>query len=123
MGVNNSSSEITYTVKKGDTLSSIASKYNTNSSGNSSNNYTSLSTYKDIINNRWAEEDLVSGQRKVSDNDAVYEYITSEYLAGRMSYDDLANLKTYYGITAPNSSSSGTNMFNTTRNLISSLRS
>lgn len=106
----------------------LASRYGSSSSGGSgsssgSSNYTSLSTYQDIINNRWGNQDLVSGQYTVSDNDAVYEYITSEYLAGRMSYDDLANLKTYYGITAPNSSSSGTNMFNTTRNLISSLRS
>ena len=106
----------------------LASRYGSSSSGgsgssSSSSNYTSLSTYQDIINNRWGNQDLVSGQYTVSDNDAVYEYITSEYLAGRMSYDDLANLKTYYGITAPNSSSSGTNMFNTTRNLISSLRS
>ena len=105
----------------------LASKYGTNTSGtsseSSSSNYTSLNTYQDIINNRWGNEDLVSGQYTVTDNDAVYEYITSEYLAGRMSYDDLVNLKTYYGITAPNSSNSGTNMLNITRNLINSLRS
>lgn len=103
----------------------LANTYGVSSSGSSSgsSNYTSLSTYQDIINNRWGNEDLVSGQYTVNDNDAVYEYITSEYIAGRMSYDDLVNLKTYYGITAPNSSNSGTNMFNTSRNLINSLRS
>ena len=101
----------------------LASKYNTNSSGNSSNNYTSLSTYKDIINNRWAEEDLVSGQRKVSDNDAVYNYLLTEYAAGRMSASDLANLTAMYGITAPGSSSSSkANMFQVSRNLAHTLR-
>lgn len=101
----------------------LASKYNTNSSGNSSNNYTSLSTYKDIINNRWAEEDLVSGQRKVSDNDAVYNYLLTEYAAGRMSASDLANLTAMYGITAPGSSSNtGNNMFQLSRNLAHTLR-
>lgn len=99
----------------------LASIYGGSSSGSSSNssNYTSLSTYQDIINNRWGNEDLVTGQYTVSDNDSVYEYITSEYLAGRMSYDDLVNLKTYYGITAPASNSNG---FETSRNLISNLR-
>lgn len=85
----------------------LAQMYGTSKSGNSK--YTSLSTYQDIINNRWADQDIVTGQYTISDNDAVYEYITSEYVAGRMSYADLANLKNYYGITAPGNSSSTVN--------------
>ena len=102
----------------------LADRYGSSGSSGSSSgssNYTSLNTYQDIINNRWGNENLVTGQYTVSDNNAVYEYITSEYLAGRMSYDDLVNLKTYYGITAPNSSNTNTS-FQTSRNSINSVR-
>lgn len=98
----------------------LAAKYDTSSSSKS--NYTSLSTYRDIINNRWAEQDLMdSSKYTVSDNDAVYEYLLSEYAAGRMSASDLANLTAMYGITVPGSSSS-TNMFQTSRNLANTVR-
>ena len=102
----------------------LAAKYDTSSSNKS--NYTSLSTYRDIINNRWAEQDLMdSSKYTVSDNDAVYEYLLSEYAAGRMSASDLANLTAMYGITVPGSSSSSgisTNMFQTSRNLANTVR-
>lgn len=78
----------------------LANKYGSSKSGNT-NNYTSLSTYKDIINNRWADKDLMTDKYTVSDNDAVYNYLTSEYAAGRMSSSDLANLSAMYGITVP----------------------
>ena len=80
----------------------LASKYgSSNSSSGTKTNYTSLSTYQDIINNRWADKDLMTDKYSVSDNDAVYNYITSEYAAGRMSASDLANLSAMYGITVP----------------------
>ena len=82
----------------------LAQTYGTSKSGNS--NYTSLSTYQDIINNRWGNEDLVTGQYTISDNDAVYEYVVNEYAAGRMSSADLANLTAMYNITVPNTDSS-----------------
>lgn len=82
----------------------LAQTYGTSKSGNSK--YTSLSTYQDIINNRWGNEDLVTGQYTISDNDAVYEYVVNEYAAGRMSSADLANLTAMYNITVPNTDSS-----------------
>lgn len=82
----------------------LAQTYGTSKSGSS--NYTSLSTYQDIINNRWGNEDLVTGQYTISNNDAVYEYVVNEYAAGRMSSADLANLTAMYNITVPNTDSS-----------------
>ena len=83
----------------------VANKYGSSSRGSGSSNgsYTSLSTYKDIINNRWASQDMVNGKYSVSDNEAVYNYIINEYTAGRMSSSDLANLTAMYGITVPGS--------------------
>lgn len=82
----------------------LAQMYGTGKSGNSK--YTNLSTYQDIINNRWADQDIVTGQYTISDNDAVYEYVVNEYAAGRMSSADLANLTAMYNITVPNTDSS-----------------
>lgn len=83
----------------------LASKYGTSSGSSSSNSsgYTSLSTYQDIINNRWGNEDMVSGKYTVDDNDSVYNYLVTEYAAGRMSSADLANLTAMYNITVPGS--------------------
>lgn len=78
----------------------LANKYGSSKSENT-NNYTSLSTYQDIINNRWADKDLMTDKYTISNNDAVYNYLTSEYAAGRMSSSDLANLSAMYGITVP----------------------
>lgn len=77
----------------------LAQKYDSNSSSNS--NKTSLSTYQSVINNRWADQDLITGKYTISDNDAVYNYLTTEYAAGRMSSNDLASLTAMYGITVP----------------------
>ena len=77
----------------------LAEKYNISSSSNS--NKTSLSTYQSVINNRWADQDLVTGKYTITDNDAVYNYLTTEYAAGRMSSNDLASLTAMYGITVP----------------------
>jgi hypothetical protein len=75
----------------------LAQKYNTSSNSNK----TSLSTYQSVINNRWADQDLVTGKYSVTDNDAVYNYLTTEYASGRMSSNDLASLTAMYGITVP----------------------
>lgn len=98
----------------------LAEKYGTSSS--QSNNYTSLSTYQDIINNRWAEKDPITEQYTISDNDSVYNYLVSEYAAGRMSASDLANLTAMYGVTVPDSSNN-INKFQSAQNLIRNLRS
>ena len=83
----------------------LAGKYGTSSGSSSSNSsgYTSLSTYQDIINNRWGNKDMVSGKYTVDDNDSVYNYLVTEYAAGRMSSADLANLTAMYNITVPGS--------------------
>lgn len=62
---------------------------------------TSLSTYQDIINNRWGEKDVVTGAYTITDNEAVYNYLWDEYSAGRLSQADLANLRAMYGVKVP----------------------
>lgn len=71
------------------------------SSKNETNNTTSLSTYKDIINNRFANYDEFSKKYTVSDNASLYNYLVTEYSSGRMSSSDLANLTTMYNVTQP----------------------
>ena len=71
------------------------------SNSSSSNGYRSLSEYQELINNKWAEQDLVYGTYTLTDNDAAYNFLTSEYAAGRLSASDLAYLSAYYGITVP----------------------
>lgn len=66
-----------------------------------SNSTTSLSTYRDIINNRFANYDEFSKKYTVSDNASLYNYLVTEYSAGRMSSSDLANLTTMYNVTQP----------------------
>ena len=81
---------------------SLANSTGNSSGGSSSNGYTSLSDYEKIINNNWAERDLVNEDKyTLTDNDAAYNYLTSEYVAGRLSANDLAYLSAYYGITVP----------------------
>lgn len=77
----------------------LANKYGKSSSNTTST--TNLSTYKDIINNRWAEYDDISKKYVVSDNVGIYNYLVSEYSAGRMSDTDLQNLSAMYGVTQP----------------------
>ena len=78
----------------------LEQKYGTSKSG-SSNNTTSLSTYQDIINNRWADYDEFSRKYTVNDNQGLYNYLVSEYSSGRMSASDLANLTAMYNVTQP----------------------
>lgn len=81
----------------------LEQKYGTSRSG-SSNNTTSLSTYQDIINNRWADYDDISRKYTVNDNVGLYNYLVSEYSSGRMSASDLANLTAMYNVTQPTDS-------------------
>ena len=62
---------------------------------------TSLSTYQDIINNRWADYDEFSRKYSVSDNTGLYNYLVTEYSAGRLSSSDLANLTAMYNVRQP----------------------
>ena len=62
---------------------------------------TSLSTYKDIINNRFAEYDDITKKYSVSDNVGLYNYLVTEYSSGRLSATDLANLAAMYNVTQP----------------------
>lgn len=79
----------------------LKQKYGTSSSSNST---TSLSTYKDIINNRYANYDDFSKKYTVSDNNSLYNYLVSEYSSGRLSASDLASLTAMYNVTQPTSS-------------------
>ena len=81
----------------------LEQKYGTSRSS-SSNNTTSLSTYQDIINNRWADYDDISRKYTVNDNVGLYNYLVSEYSSGRMSASDLANLTAMYNVTQPTDS-------------------
>ena len=83
----------------------LAQKYGTSKS---SSNTTSLSTYQDIINNRWADYDDFTKKYTVTDNDGLYNYLTSEYASGRLSQNDLAALSAMYGVTTPQSNTSKT---------------
>lgn len=84
----------------------LEQKYgNSNSrSSSGSSNTTSLSTYQDIINNRWADYDDISKKYTVSDNTSLYNYLVTEYTAGRMSSSDLANLTAMYNVRQPSES-------------------
>lgn len=75
--------------------------YGGSSTSRSSSNTTSLSTYQDIINNRWANYDEFSRKYTVDDNVGLYNYLVSEYSAGRLSSSDLANLTAMYNVTQP----------------------
>lgn len=70
------------------------------SSKGSSNNV-SLSTYKDVINNRYADYDEFSKKYTVKDNASLYNYLVAEYSSGRLSANDLATLAAMYNVTQP----------------------
>ena len=78
----------------------LKQKYGSSSSANT----TDLSTYQDIINNRWADYDEFTRKYTVSDNASVYNYLVTEYTAGRMSASDLANLTAMYNVRQPSES-------------------
>lgn len=64
----------------------------------SSSNTTSLGTYQDIINNRWAEYDSMTGKYTVSNPNEVLQYLDNEYSSGRLSDNDAALLISYYNL-------------------------
>lgn len=76
----------------------LKQKYGTTSS--SSNNTTSLSTYKDIINNRYADYNDFTKKYTIKDSDksTVYNYIKNEYAEGRMTFNDSVALMNNYGL-------------------------
>lgn len=67
-------------------------------------NTTSLNTYQDIINNRWAEYDEITRKYNVTDNSSLYDYLVTEYSSGRLSASDLANLTAMYNVRQPSES-------------------
>lgn len=75
----------------------LEQKYGTSRSSSGSST-TSLSTYQDIINNRWADYDDVERRYTVKDSNEVLKYIDTELNAGRMSESDAANLIAMYGL-------------------------
>lgn len=85
----------------------LANKYGVSSSGSNSNNgdYTGLSTYEDIITTRWGEQDLATGNYKIKDNNAVWNYIRGENEAGRMSDNTAYALIDKYDLTDPGNTS------------------
>ena len=76
----------------------LKQKYGTTSS--SSNNTTTLSTYKDIINNRYADYNDFTKKYTIKDSDksTVYNYIKNEYAEGRMTFNDSVALMNNYGL-------------------------
>ena len=75
----------------------LGQKYGTSRSSGSSNT-TSLSTYQDIINNRWATYDDFERKYTVSNPNEVLQYLDNEYSSGRLSSDDAALLISYYNL-------------------------
>lgn len=76
----------------------LKQKYGTISS--SPNKTTSLSTYKDIINNRYADYNDFTKKYTIKDSDksTVYNYIKNEYAEGRMTFNDSVALMNNYGL-------------------------
>ena len=69
--------------------------------GTSKSSTTSLSTYQNIINNRWADYDDMTKKYTSNNNAELYNYLMTEYASGRMSASDLANLTAMYNVTQP----------------------
>ena len=85
----------------------LASKYNTGSgsSGSSNGDYTSLSTYQDIIDSRWVDTDDITGTSSFNigkNNNNLWNYIRRENEAGRMSNNTAIALIDKYNLTNPN---------------------
>ncbi len=66
-----------------------------------SSNNTSLSTYKDIINNRYANYDDITKKYTLSNNNELYNYLISENAKGRLSDSDMYTLLSFYGVQSP----------------------
>lgn len=100
----------------------LAKKYGKSSSSNT----TSLSTYQDIINNRWADYDEFTGKYTVSNTNDVLSYLDNELNSGRLSDNDAALLISYYNLEPKNtyyealksSADYLNNVYNTASNLI-----
>lgn len=77
----------------------MQSKYGSSSSSSKSN----LSTYKDIINNRYSKYDDFSKKYTIdnSQKPEVWDYVTNEYTAGRLNDNDYAYLIAMYGLSEP----------------------
>lgn len=73
------------------------------SSSSSSSSKSNLSTYKDIINNRYAQYDDFSKKYTIDNSQKaeVWDYITSEYADGRLNDNDYAYLIAMYGLSEP----------------------
>lgn len=104
----------------------LEQKYGTSRSSSGSSNTTSLSTYQDIINNRWADYDDISKKYTVSDTNSVLSYLDNELNSGRLSDSDAALLISYYNLqpkntyyeTLKSSVDYLNNVYNTASNLI-----
>lgn len=68
----------------------------------SSTKTTSLSTYQDIINNRWATYDEFDKKYTVSNPNEVLQYLDNEYQSGRLSENDASLLISYYNLEYSN---------------------
>lgn len=79
----------------------LEQRYGTSRSSSSSANTTSLSTYQDIINNRWADYDDTSKRYSVSDTASLWDYLTEEYVSNRMSENDYLSLLAMYNVSEP----------------------
>ena len=77
----------------------LQNKY-ASSSSSSEVDTTSLSTYEDIINTRWAEKNLETDAYTLpsTNQGTVYNFIKSEYANGRMSLNDANSLLYMYGL-------------------------
>lgn len=74
----------------------LQKQYGGTKSGKS--NTTSLSTYQDIINNRWAKYDEQDKKYSVANKNEVLQYLDKEYQSGRLSDSDAALLISYYNL-------------------------
>ena len=74
----------------------LQKQYGGTKSGKS--NTTSLSTYQDIINNRWAKYDEKDKKYSVANKNEVLQYLDKEYQSGRLSDSDAALLISYYNL-------------------------
>ena len=77
----------------------MQSKYGSNSSSSKSN----LSTYTSIINNRYADYDDFTKKYTIDNMGKVeaWDYITNEYVSGRLNDNDYAYLVAMYGLSEP----------------------
>lgn len=80
----------------------LQQKYGLNTSSSSSSG-SNLSTYQDIINNRYANYDDFTKRYTIdtADKEAAWNYVTNEYAAGRLNDNDYAYLVAMYDLSEP----------------------